>query len=60
MVTIHQAGLGAPMKRVPVARMATVKPQGWVDAALGMGGARPAFTLLNKYKYSNKIQRLTD
>jgi len=33
------------MERVSVARMATVKPQGWVDAALGMGG----FPLLNRY-----------
>jgi hypothetical protein len=26
-----------PMERVTVARMATVKPQGWVQASLGMG-----------------------
>ena len=30
------------MERVSVARMVTVKPQGWVDAALGMGGSGPA------------------
>jgi hypothetical protein len=40
------------MERVSVARMATVKPQGWVDAALGMGGPSPAFPLLNRYAAS--------
>jgi hypothetical protein len=35
------------MERVPVARTATVKPQGWVDEALGMGGPSAAATQLN-------------
>ncbi|MCK4690534.1 MAG: hypothetical protein KAT20_01915, partial [Desulfuromonadales bacterium] len=36
-----------PMERVSVARMATAKPQGWVHAALGMGGARISAPVLN-------------
>ena len=50
MVTLQQVGLGVPMERVSVARMATVKPQGWVDAALGMGGPRPTIPQLNSYE----------
>jgi len=34
-------GIGAPMERVSVARTATVKPQGWVEAAHEMGKPIP-------------------
>jgi hypothetical protein len=34
-------GLALPMEMASVARMATVKPHGWVHVSLGMGGARP-------------------
>ena len=37
------------MERVSVARMGTAKPQGWVDAALGMGGPSPVPQQLNNY-----------
>jgi len=45
-------GLGVPTSRVSVAWMATVKPQGWVHAALGVGTPRPSIALLNGYNGS--------
>ncbi len=35
------------MERVSGDRMLTVKPQGWVHVALGMGGARPFTNAMN-------------
>jgi len=49
-----QIGLVAPKKMVTVAWMATVKSQGWGDAALGMGGLRPYLQLLNSYPSKNE------
>ncbi|NOQ52204.1 MAG: hypothetical protein GQ578_08340 [Desulfuromonadaceae bacterium] len=49
-VTVEQDVLVVPMERVSVARMATVKPQGWVHAALGMGGTSTSAPVLNSYK----------
>ncbi len=37
------------MERSPAARMAAVKPHGWVHAALGMGDARHCADKLNNY-----------
>ncbi len=37
------------MERVSGAWMATVKPHGWVHAALGMGGARPSINEVNNF-----------
>jgi len=36
--------------------MATVKPHGWVHAALGVGSARSSIALLNSYGYYTKKQ----
>ncbi len=38
------------MERVSVARMATAKLQGWIDAARGMGVSTIIATKLNRYK----------
>jgi len=37
-------GLRLPTERVSAARMAAVKPQGWVHASLGVGDLSPAST----------------
>jgi len=37
-------GFGATTPRLSGARMAPAKPQGWVHAALGLGGAKPFLT----------------
>lgn len=49
VVIFQHVGFGSSMERVSVAWMATVKPQGWVYVALGMGVPNPTFTLLNGY-----------
>jgi hypothetical protein len=49
--TIQHNGSVAPMERASGAWMATVKPHGWVHAALGMGGAGPSTNKVNSYKY---------
>ena len=38
------------MERVSVARTATVKSHGWVDAALEMGGLGPSPQQLTRYQ----------
>jgi|GEM_PF-2193193 len=50
MERIQRVGFGLPMARVSVARMATAKPQGWVDASLGMGSPGPTLTQKNTAK----------
>ncbi len=49
LVAIQLDGLGVSTPRVSVARMATVKPHGWVHATLGVGSARSSFRVLNSY-----------
>jgi len=47
-----------PTSRVSVAWMATVKPQGWVHAALGVGIPRSSIALPNSYKAPPRSDRI--